>query len=371
MTPIHALLGESRIVAGGMAIGRLRFDRQRHIETLVAAIDHGVAAIDCAPLYDFGECERRVGEALRRRRSTNVRVFSKVGLRWRDTYGKPMFTGTDITGEPVTVRYDCRPRAVRQDVEDSLGRLGVERIDLVHVHALDRTTPIAETMGALDELRQEGKVGAIGLSTDFGPREIRAAHRALGATPLASLLVTYNPLERSCEREVLPLARAHAIGTLAHTCLARGALTGKFGARARDELAEGDLRRVDPLYHPDNLAKVVDALHGVVVPIARSHGMSLSQVMLAWALQHGDLDGVVVGASRPEQARQNAEAGRLSLGVDERTAIARAFAPLRIDSAPGATVWERIERRARRVPGGIQRRWRRLVDELRPAARGA
>jgi aryl-alcohol dehydrogenase-like predicted oxidoreductase len=336
-----------------MAIGDARQSPERRKRTIHAAFDAGITTIDTAPMYDLGACEREVGEAIRGLRG-RVQIFSKVGLRWDDPTGEVMFTCDDEHGRRVAVRKNSRPESVRLEVERSLKQLGVAALDAVHVHTLDRETPIADTMGALGDLLREGKLRAIGVSTEFGPDEIIEAQRALGDVPLASVQLHYSLLRRECESDLLPLAREERIGVLAHTSLEMGLLTGKLSPSTA--FGPGDLRGLTRQFHPDNIRRVVTALRLGIEPIALDRGVSVASVVLAWVLACPDVTAVVVGASWPEQARANAAAATLALAPEELAAIEHAFAGVKLDPQAGSSKCERCLAQARRVASGLHRR---------------
>jgi aryl-alcohol dehydrogenase-like predicted oxidoreductase len=320
----------SRVVFGAMATRDNGPEQQK--ANLQAALDAGVTAIDTAPLYDFGLSERLVGEAIAERRAAVV-VLTKVGLRWDDDHGEVLFSGRGSDGVLRTVRRDSRPAAVRRDVEESLVRLGVEALDLVQVHHPDRHTPIAETMGELLRLRDEGKLRAIGVS-NYSASEVHAAQRALGDVPLASHQLQYSLLQRWPEQEPLPIARETRHGVLAYSPLARGVLGGRTPERAERRLRDAiELQRA----------------------MASRLGVSSAQLALAWLLAQDGLSAVIAGASTPQQARDAAEAARLELSAPDLDALGSAFAGCRIPGAPDPSIARRAVRKARRVAGRVRR----------------
>jgi aryl-alcohol dehydrogenase-like predicted oxidoreductase len=343
----------SRVVFGSMAIGSARHDGERRIHTIRSALDAGITSIDTAPMYDLGACERSVGKAIRGA-SGPVQILSKVGLRWDDPHGEIMFTGVDPHGQPVAVRKNSRPESVRIEVDRSLQRLGVDSLDVVHVHIRDVLTPIEDTMGALKDLLHQGKLRAIGVSTNFGPEEVLAAQRGLGDVPLASIQLRYSLLHREHEADLLPLARERKIGVLARSPLELGLLTGRLALSST--FGPGDLRAGTPTFHQDNIRRVANAVQRGIEPVAMRHGVSIATVALAWVLTRPGVSAVVVGASWPEQARANAQAAQLVLGADEQLEIQRAFDGVKIDPYAGVGFARRSLSRARRVSRGIARR---------------
>jgi aryl-alcohol dehydrogenase-like predicted oxidoreductase len=265
-----------------------------------------------------------------------------------------MFNCVDSHGSRVAVRKNSRPESVRCEVERSLRRLGVDSLDVVHVHTRDPLTPIEDTMGALERMLCQGKLRAIGLSTDFGPREVLAAQRALGDVPLASLELQYSLLHRELEADLLPLARARRIGVLARSPLDMGLLAGKF-APSR-VFGSGDFRAEIPDFHPDNIGRITTALMRGIAPVAARHGVSFATIAIAWVLSRPGVSSVVVGASWPEQARANAAAAGLELDDDDQREILRAFEGLKLDPHAGVGLVRRSLARARRIASGVRGR---------------
>ncbi len=291
-----------------------------------AALDAGMNAFDTAPVYGFGHSERVLGEALAGRRDEAV-VMTKVGVRWEDLRGADDFEMLDATGNKRKVERNSRPESVRVEADQSLERLGVDRIDLIQVHARDPRTPVAETMGALAELRAEGKVRAIGVS-NYSVADLAEAKRALGDVPLASDQPQYSLLARQIERDVLPWARANDVGLLVYAPLEQGLLTGKFGVERR--FAEGEGRAGKATFSAENRKRVNTVLQTEVAPIARRHDATLAQVVLAWTVAQPGVTAALVGARNAEQAGENASAGSLELDPSDRNAIERAFAKVKL-----------------------------------------
>jgi aryl-alcohol dehydrogenase-like predicted oxidoreductase len=350
----------SRVVFGTMAIGAARQDIRRRIETIRAAVDAGMTALDTAPLYDFGLCEQTVGRAIVGIRD-RVQIFTKVGLRWDDAHGDIMFTTRDEHGAEIAVRKNSRPESLRIEVDRSLQRLRVDVLDMVFVHQLDVQTPVSETMGALRDLLQEGKLRAIGVSMNYSRLHVLEAQRALGDVPLACVQIPYSLLERRHERELLPLAREQGFGVVVHSPLERGLLTGQFTPSTT--LVPDDVRRLNVNFHPDNITRVVDALRRGIGPVAIEHGATIAQVVLAWVLARPTVSAVVVGASQRQQALANASAAELQLSADERAAIDLVFDDLRLDPCAGLGIVSRLGLQGRRVISGARRRLARALGK--------
>jgi aryl-alcohol dehydrogenase-like predicted oxidoreductase len=346
-------LGVSRVIFGAMALSAAARDERRRIDTIHAAIDAGMTSIDTAPLYDFGRGEELLGRALAGRRE-QVQILTKAGLRWDDPRGEVAFRFRDDGGRDQAVRRNSRPDSIRLEVERSLARLRVDALDLVQLHQPDPGTPIADSVGALADLRRAGKLRAIGVS-NYSAAQMREAQAALGTIPLASNQVQYSLLERGPEGGLLPSAREAQIGVLAYSPLAQGLLSGAFRI---DSLPADDGRRQSPQFHPDNLQRIAAVIEASLSPVARARESTVPQVALAWLLAQPGLTAVVAGASTVEQVRHNAAAAELKLGDDELNAIRAAFAPLRLDPYAGKGLAERARLQARRVIGAL---WRRLM----------
>lgn len=318
------------VVFGAWAIGGWNWggsDDEAAVRAIRASIEHGVDAIDTAPVYGFGRSERVVGRALAGTRAT---VMTKVGLRWDDDRGPLAFETKSDLGRALRVHRNSRPDSVRHEVEQSLARLGLETIDLVQVHWPDPTTPIADTIGALVELRCEGKLREIGVS-NFSVAELEEAQRALGDVPLASDQPKYSLVARDVEREILPWARVHEVGLIVYSPLEQGLLTGRVPPERRFGLNDGRSRRAT--FTAENRASVNALLGSVVAPIAARHRATLAQVVLAWTFSQPGITAAIAGARTSEQARENAGALALSLLPEELAAIRTAFEGLRLRSS--------------------------------------
>lgn len=338
----------SRVIFGAMALSSAPQDPQDRIGTIQAAIDAGITTIDTAPLYGYGQSEELLGRALAGRRE-RVQILTKVGLRWDDPRGQVLYRFRDAAGREQAVRRNSRPDSIRLEVERSLRRLGVEVLDLAQVHHPDPDTPIADTMGALADLLRAGKLRAIGAS-NYSAAQMREAQATLGAIPLASNQVHYSLLERWPEAELLPQAREARIGVLAYSPLAQGLLAG-----SADRFAATDMRVHNPLFHPDNRARISVAIDGALAPLARAHDATVAQVALAFLLAQPGLTAVIAGASSIEQVKRNATAVALRLRDDELRLLRRWFGALRIDPDAG----QGVARRARRLASIVWRKFNR------------
>jgi aryl-alcohol dehydrogenase-like predicted oxidoreductase len=345
----------SRIVFGSM--GRRRSSREERIRVIHAAVDAGTTTIDTAPLYDFGDVETVLGTAISDRRD-RVEILSKVGLRWDDEHGEILFEFDDENGDRRAVRRDSRPAAIRKDVEASLMRLGTDRIDLCQIHHPDPMVPIAESLGELDRLVDEGKILHFGVS-NFSDRElshaIEASSRLATRRPLLSDQLHFSLLTQNQAAEILPIARQHGIGLLAYSPLEAGALTeamlepGNLEATARNRSIH---------FRPENARAIRSALHEAIEPVAERHRASVAQISLAWLLHQENVDGVIAGASRVDQAVAHAAASELALEPEEVESVGRSLSAVRIDPMAGMDWRGRVSHlggRVRRKLGRVLR----------------
>jgi aryl-alcohol dehydrogenase-like predicted oxidoreductase len=251
------------------------------------ALKQGIRAFDTAPLYEFGATETQLGEVLTQSAhvaAAPVEVYSKVGLSWReDSRGPVHFETTAPTGERRVIHRDSRPQAIRQDVEESLQRLGRERLDLAQVHFRDTETPIVETMQALLELRQQGKVKEIGVC-NFTLQEVKEAVAALAPVPLAANQIRLNLLQRGplTAKGLVEWCRAQGIAVLAYSPLAEGRL-----ARPPSE----------PEQTPDAVAEALAEL----AALTTEAGVSMAALAVAWLSSQPGVSGALTGASTPTQ----------------------------------------------------------------------
>lgn len=317
-------LGQSGIEAsvvgfGAWAIGGWMWggaEEDDAIATIHAAIDEGVNLIDTAPIYGFGLSEEIVGKAIRGRRDRVV-LATKCGMVANTREGRHM-TNADASGPKehghIGVYIHLHPASIRREVEASLARLGVDHIDLYQTHWQEQTTPVEDTMAALLDLKEQGKIRAIGVCN--ASAEQMRAYGSVG--PLDSDQEPYSMLKRKIEDEQLPYCRERGLAVLAYSPLERGLLTGKCGPDR--EFAPGDQRRDDPKFSVDNRRRIGEMLERIR-PIAEAHNATPAQLAVAWALHQPGLTHALVGARRPEQARENAGAGRIELSDEDLRAI--------------------------------------------------
>jgi len=278
-------------------------DEAEAIATIHGAIELGVTFLDTADMYGWGANERLVGRAITDRRDQVV-LATKFG-NVRGPAGEYL----GISGTPDYVRSAC---------DASLERLGVDTIDLYFQHRVDPETPIEDTVGAMAELVQEGKVRYLGLS-EAAPETIRRAH---AVHPIAALQTEYSLWSRDAEPEILPTVRELGIGFVAYAPLGRGFLTGRI--RSVDELDETDFRRRGPRFQEENLQHNLE-LVGVVEALAAEKGARPSQIALAWVLSRGDDIVPIPGTKRRSYLEENAAAAEVDLTPAELERLEQAF----------------------------------------------
>jgi aryl-alcohol dehydrogenase-like predicted oxidoreductase len=279
-------------------------DEQRSIATMMAALDHGVTFFDTADMYGPFTNEKLVGKAIQGRRE-EVTIATKFGNVRAEDGG---FLG--IRGDAEYVRKAC---------DASLERLGVDVIDLYYQHRVDRSVPIEETVGAMSELVQAGKVRYLGLS-EASAATIRRAH---AVHPISALQSEYSLWTRDPEDDVLATTRELGIGFVAYSPLGRGFLSG--AVQSLSDLAPDDSRRRHPRFSPENFEKNLILVEHVK-KLAASRGVSPAQVALAWLVAQGDDIVPIPGTRSTERLLENIAALDLSLSDAELSALSQAFA---------------------------------------------
>jgi methylglyoxal reductase len=304
----------SAIGLGTWAIGGWMWggtDEARSVAAIQSSIDDGISLIDTAPAYGQGTAEEIVGKAIKGRRDQVV-LATKCGLVWHSQKGNHFF---DYDGQPVH-RYLGKD-AIIYEVEQSLTRLGTDYIDHYITHWQDPTTPIEETMAALEALKAQGKIRSIGAS-NTSVVDIRAY---VAAGQLDAIQEEYSMIKRGIETTLLPVAIEHNVAALSYSSLALGLLSGKMTPGRQ---FDGDDQRKDnPRFSAPNREKV-QALMQDITPIAQSHDATLAQIVIAWTLQQPGITFSLCGARSPEQARENAKAGRLRLSARDLETISTA-----------------------------------------------
>ncbi len=295
-------LTTSRVGLGTWAIGGWMWggtDEAQSIATIRSGIERGITLIDTAPVYGFGRSEEIVGKALAESGlRSKVCLATKVGLDWKDG----------------NVFRNSSPRRIQLEIEASLKRLRTDVIDLYQVHWPDPETPIAETAGALDDLRRQGKIRAVGVS-NYDPAQMDAFRTV---AKLDAVQPPYNLFEREIEADVLPYAATAGLTVLSYGALCRGLLSGRM---ATETIFDGDdLRKVDPKFRsprfPQYLAAVEELRH-----LARERfGKSVLALAVRWVLDQGRTIALW-GARRPGHLDPVAEIDGWHLDAETKSDI--------------------------------------------------
>lgn len=314
----------SAITFGAWAIGGWMWggsDRKDAIAAIQASYDEGVTSIDTAAVYGMGASEEIVGEALQGIPRDKVQILTKFGMRWNMERGEFAFKSQDNDGRPLDIYKYGGKESVIKECEDSLRRLRTDYIDLYQQHWPDRTTPISETMEALDLLMRDGKIRAAGVC-NYDTAQMKEATRAIG---LASDQVPYSMVRRDIEEELVPYCIAHKKAILAYSPLQRGLLTGKI--HPGHHFNEGD-NRGDSKYFQGESLRRINAFLDQLRPLAEAHDASLAQLVIRWTLEQPGITIALVGARDARQAIENAQAMQIGLSAGEMALIDEKLAEL-------------------------------------------
>ncbi len=297
-------------------------DDRESIATIHRALELGVTFFDTAEVYGPYTNEGLLGRALQGNRDREV-IATKFGFKIVDG---------------AVVGLDSRPEHVREAVEGSLKRLNTDRIDLLYQHRVDPNVPIEETVGAMAELVNEGKVRFLGLS-EAGEQTIQRAH---AVHPISALQSEYSLWERNLEPRIIPLLRELGIGLVPFAPLGRGFLTGSV--KRAEEYSEGDFRRNDPRYQGANFDANMRAA-AAVRQLAQRKGATPAQIALAWLLHKGQDFVPIPGTKRRRYLEENVAAVDVSLDSTEMAELDVALAPDKV-SGPryGAQQMAQVDR---------------------------
>jgi aryl-alcohol dehydrogenase-like predicted oxidoreductase len=295
-------LGNQGLVVSELGLGCMGMsefyagrDEEESIATLHRALEIGVTFLDTADMYGPFTNEKLVGQAIKDRRDQVILATKFGNVRTEDGGWK------GVNGHPDYVRQAC---------EASLKRLGVDVIDLYYQHRVDTTVPIEDTVGAMAELVQQGKVHYLGLS-EAAPATIRRAH---AVHPISALQTEYSLWSRDPEDDILPTIRELGIGFVPYSPLGRGFLTGQF--TSPDDFPADDYRRNSPRFQGENFYKNLELVEQVKT-IATKKGVTPSQLALAWLLAQGDDIVPIPGTKRRKYLEENVAATEITLTLDE------------------------------------------------------
>jgi aryl-alcohol dehydrogenase-like predicted oxidoreductase len=311
--------GAWAIGGGGWAYGWGPQDDAGSIASIRHAVSRGINWIDTAAIYGLGHSEEVVGRALREiLASERPYVFTKGGMiadRERP-YDEPT--------------RDLRPESIRREVEASLRRLGVERIDLYQFHWPDAIgTRVEDSWHEMARLVDEGKVRAAGVS-NF---DVPLLERAESVGHVDSLQPPFSLVRRDAAGDVIPWAAAHGTGVIVYSPMQSGLLTDTFSAKRLTAMADDDWRRRSPQFTEPQLSRNI-ALRDALRPVAQRHGVTVSAVAVAWTLACPGVTAAIVGARSPEQVDGWIAAGSLDLDASDLAEIGRALRSTGAGSGP-------------------------------------
>jgi aryl-alcohol dehydrogenase-like predicted oxidoreductase len=289
----------SEIAYGNWITHGSQVEEEAALACVTAALDEGITTFDTADVYAGTRAESVLGNALHEVKRESVEIFTKV--YWP-------------TGRGPNERGLSRKHII-ESANASLRRLQTDHIDLYQAHRYDHETPLDETMRAFDDLVRQGKVLYVGVS-EWRAGEIAAALKIaaeLGLDRIVSNQPQYNMIWRVIEANVIPLCEQEGIGQVVWSPIAQGVLTGKYlpgaappaGSRATDQHGSGFISR---LMTDDILSRVQQ-----LTPVAEQAGLTMAQLAVAWVLQNPNVAAAIVGATRPEQVRENAKASGVRL----------------------------------------------------------
>jgi len=308
-------LNVSSLIFGAWAIGGWMWggsEEKDAIEAIHASIEGGATSIDTAAVYGYGRSEEIVGKAVKGKRD-KVQLLTKFGLRWDSTEGEHFFDWEDDEGKKKIYR-NARKKSIIKECEDSLLRLQTDYIDLYQCHWRDPSTPLEETMDALQQLLNEGKIRAAGVS-NFTVKDLEAANKLC---PIASDQPPYSMVLRDIEKDVLPYCHENGIGIIVYSPLQRGLLSGKFTPDSK--FKPGDHRPNTKEFKPENIKRTNDFL-AKIKPIADAHGATLAQLVLAWTIAQPGVTAAIVGARDANQTKDNLKASNLVLSKEDLAEI--------------------------------------------------
>ena len=300
----HRHLGRSGLKVSEIAYGNWvthgsQVEEDAALACVATALDEGITTFDTADVYAMTKAESILGKALHGVRRESVEICTKVF--WP--------TGPGANDRGLSRKH------IMESANASLSRLQTDYIDLYQAHRYDHGTPLEETLRAFDDLVRQGKVLYIGVS-EWRAEEIEAALRIadqMGLDRIVSNQPQYNMIWRVIESEVIPLSVQEGIGQIVWSPIAQGVLTGKYlpgaappaGSRATDERGSGFVTS----YLTEEILTKVQLLR----PVAEQAGLTLAQLAVAWTLQNPAVSAAIIGATRPEQVRENAVASGVQL----------------------------------------------------------
>lgn len=286
----------------GMAGAHGATDDAESIATIRRALDLGISLIDTGDFYGPGTSERLVGQGVAGRRGEAV-IATKTGIR---------------RGPGGTMTVDGSPEYIKAACDASLGRLGIDYLDLYYLARIDPTIPVEESVGAMADLVAAGKVRQIGLS-EVSPRTIRRAH---AVHPIAALESEYSLWERHVEGEILATARELGITLVSYRALGNGFLSADI--TTIDQLDPEDWRRNDPRFQGENFARNMERVEALR-RMAAEKGVTSGQLAIAWVIAQGEEIITIPGTRRRKHLEENAAVLEIELTAEESARLSALF----------------------------------------------
>jgi aryl-alcohol dehydrogenase-like predicted oxidoreductase len=311
-------LGTSGLSVGPLGLGcwplagmtREGITHEAAVATIRAALDAGITHLDTAYCYgERGESERAIREALGGPVPEGLVVAGKCGIHWEPDPSR---------SPPRRQVVDGRPARLRDEVKESLDRLGRARLDLLYLHAPDPGVPIEESAGALRGLLEAGLTRAVGLSN----ASLDELRRFAAECPLSACQMPFNMLQREIERDVVPWCVEHGVAVIVYWPLMKGLLAGRM--HRGQVFPASDSRHKYPMFNGTEFTRNLDFVD-TLRPVARRLDVALPDLVLAWTAEQRGLTSVLFGATTPEQVGENARALRCELDDDARAMIAAAI----------------------------------------------
>ncbi|CAI2669838.1 Aldo-keto reductase IolS [Apilactobacillus kunkeei] len=272
------------------------------IQIVKTGLDSGITLLDTAFAYGMGHSEELIGQAIKGYDRSKFVIATKAAQ--------------DTSDGDVTINNN--PQFLKKSVDDALKRLQTDYIDIFYIHFPDDQTPKDEAVAALNEMKQEGKIKAIGVS-NFSLDQIKEANKD-GLVDVVE--DQYSLLHRDAETEMFDYLRENNISFVPFFPLASGLLTGKYSEVV--DFPENDIRHGNPDFTGERFKKIVEKVNNLK-PLADKHGITTAQLVLAWYIKNPDVTVVIPGAKRPEQVESNAKALNVSLSDEEYAQIDNDF----------------------------------------------
>lgn len=310
----------SVITFGAWAAGGWMWGGTEHndsIHAIQSAYDLGMTSIDTAPIYGQGYSEEIVGKAIKDLPRDKVQILTKYGMRWDSNQGEFYFHSKNNQGQDIDIYKLASKESIIKECEDSLRRLKTDYIDLYQIHWPDTTTPIEESMEAVNQLIKDGKVRYAGVC-NYNAQLLDEARKY---SNVISDQVPFSMVKRDIESDVVPYVVDHQLSILAYSPLERGLLTGKITEDYT--FNDGDHRAGNPYFSAESI-KETNVMLNKIKPIAQDKGITLAQLVLKWTIEQAGITVALAGARTPEQSTQNAKAAEVNLSTEELTYMNKA-----------------------------------------------